>query len=458
MWIRIRSCLAPIVLSGVVFLLSFNLVMHWLPKELNVVSGDEPHYLMISKAISGGFLFQQSEIYTSMPRISDLFPNGLSSDDWHLVTGPNGRFSVHGLGLPFLLMPASVLFGIVGAKTMTCVMAGMIPILFWYLSGSFVVGSLRRFLAVLGVSICPSILAGGTQIYPDLPAGMLALVGVNLLCRSTERLTLKVVLLGALALAYLPWLQVKFIPLSFCLLFGWAIKIWFESKSLRFPMAIVSVGLISMALLVAYNKVAYGRLAGPYGANDIEVSLTSLMVLGGLIFDQNQGFLFQNPIHFFGVFYLGSFLKERTYLSAILIMGCITLLVPSSLHPNWYGGGSFSGRFEWPTSMLFSAVTLYGMLRCSASRPSIFIVSVVVNLIIQATLYMNYLSGKISLYNRGIETPVSHYGIFYPWVANDLPMLFNVSWAYHYFPNYAWLIGIMALFFIGLGSSSSIRR
>lgn len=457
MWIKTRSYLAPIALGGVVFLLSFNLVMRWLPKELNVVTGDEPHYLMISKAILGGLLFQQSEIYANMPRISELFPNGLSSDDWHLVTGPNGRFSFHGLGLPFLLTPAFALFGIVGAKTMTCAMAGMIPILLWYLSGSFVVGPLRRFLAVLGVSICPSILAGGTQIYPDLPAGMLALVGVNLLCRSTEP-TFRVVLFGALALAYLPWLQVKFALLSFCLLFGWAIKIWFKSKSLRFPIAIVSVGLISMVLLVAYNKTAYGRLAGPYGANDIEVSLRSLMVFWGLILDQNQGFLLQNPIHFFGVFYLGSFFRERTYLAVILILVCTTLLVPSSLHPNWYGGGSFSGRFEWPTSLVFSAVTLYGMLRLSVSRPTIFLMSVVMNLILQAMFYMNYLSGKISLYNRGIETPATDYAIFYPWVSNDLPMFFNVSWAYHYFPNYAWLIGVMVLFLLGLGSSSSTPR
>jgi hypothetical protein len=85
-----------------------------------------------------------------------------------------------------------------------------------------------------------------------------------------------------------------------------------KSGSIRTGGTILMIAFLagSFAGLAANNLYAFGNAAGPFNA-EIEISKTSIMVLFGLLVDQNQGFLLQNP-----VMLLGLLLRDR-YLQPI---------------------------------------------------------------------------------------------------------------------------------------------
>ena len=92
-----------------------------------------------------------------------------------------------------------------------------------------------------------------------------------------------------------------------------------------------------LGVLAMYNEYAFGNFFGPYQNGAFEVSKTAFMVLSGLYFDQNQGFLLQNPFFLIGVLFIVFLFAydRRFYFVAALVY--LSLIVPNALHPNWYG-------------------------------------------------------------------------------------------------------------------------
>jgi hypothetical protein len=68
---------------------------------------------------------------------------------------------------------------------------------------------------------------------------------------------------------------------------------------------------------------------------------------------------------------------------------CSSLIVPNSLHPAWYGGMSFAGRFNWPGAVVFMVPTLAGQLR-SMPLPADFAGAVVIAISCRATSFYLY--------------------------------------------------------------------
>ncbi|HWB14338.1 MAG TPA: hypothetical protein VG826_34250 [Pirellulales bacterium] len=101
----------------------------------------------------------------------------------------------------------------------------------------------------------------------------------------------------------------------------------------------------SLALLGWYNHYAFGKATGPYGNDGLEVQVNNLVVFFGLHFDQSQGIFLQQPLWLLGLIGLGPMwcASRRRFLWWILMYAAT--IVPNTLHPNWYGGYSFVGRF-----------------------------------------------------------------------------------------------------------------
>jgi hypothetical protein len=96
------------------------------------------------------------------------------------------------------------------------------------------------------------------------------------------------------------------------------------------------------------------------------------MVIIGLFFDQNHGFLWQNPLHFIGLFMIGRLFYYDKFFTLLWMLIFFSLLIPNGLHPNWYGGGSFAGQFAWSSAVLFIIPTLYGLLMLGKVNPRLF--------------------------------------------------------------------------------------
>jgi len=427
--------------------LALTTLLVWTLTKRNTVTGDEPHYLVMASGIVRHATLEQTQPYEEEFRSKEIFPWGMappeakpSQENTHAILGPHGLYNVHNIGLPFIIALPFLLGGVTGAKVFLVLLGGIAIIIAWKISGLFSLESKPRFFVVLATSVALPLIPAANQIYPDVLAGIISLSGIYWLMTTTQHRPWVKELLWAGAIAYLPWLQIKLAATCAVLVVALGWKIHAETKNFGRIARILAVTLVSAVLLGCYNYYAFGKVSGPYQSGALEVSKTAGMVLLGLWIDPNQGFLLQNPIMFVGLFSLGAlWFRDRT-LALVWALVFLSLLVPNGLHPNWYGGGSFSGRFNWSAAVVFYLPTVFGLLRLADAHGKIFRTLVGSSLLLQIYFFCLYAFININLYNKAPDTWLETYAIYYYPIFSWMPALYNADWALGYAPNYAWLV------------------
>lgn len=448
------------------FAFSFATLGLWNKYNINTVTGDEPHYLVIAQGIIKYRSLEQTFPYKEEFKTREIHKGGLapeaaqpSPQNTHAVLGPNGLFNVHNIGLPLLLTLPFAIGGVVGAKLFMIFCGAIAVVMAWKISGYFCDNKKIRFLSTTSLCIGLPLIPASNQIYPDILAGIISLIGLYWYFSLSKTRSSKMEIALAGAISFLPWLQVKFFAPCVLLVSAVVIKMWLESKDKKRIFRIVLIFFVSCGLLAAYNHYAFGRIFGPYQTGALEVSRTSFMVLLGLHYDQNQGFLLQNPINLLGLAAIG--MLYRCHKDFALVWGLVflSLIVPNSMHPNWYGGGSFSGRFGWAAAIVFFLPALYGLIRLAGVRIKIFYVVVGAGLLLQTYFFYCYALQGVSLYNKVPSSTLVHgYSLYYSAVSFWFPMLYDEAWAYDYPPNYAWLAFILMLFILGFLPARQIKK
>jgi hypothetical protein len=428
----------------------------WNAKGINIVSGDEPHYLVIASGILKHGTLEQTAPYKEEFEARKIHKYGLapkeaqpSPENTQAVAGAHGLFSIHNIGLPLLLGLPFMFGGVVGAKLGMIFFGALVVVMAWKFSSYFSENKVHQFWVVIAAAISLPLLPASNQIYPDVLAGLIALTGLYwFLAMHQQRTRIHETLL-AISLVFLPWLQIKFAATCFVLVLAISAKAYFESKDPKMALRILMIAAASCIALALYNDYAFGKISGPYQSGALEISKTSLMVLLGLHFDQNQGFLIQNPINLIGILAIGWIYRFNRIFAFIWALVFLSLIVPNALHPNWYGGGSFSGRFEWAGATVFLIPTIYGLLEIGKSSEKIFRTIVAGSILLQLYFFYQYAVYGANLYNNGAGTLFNAYSIFYFPIYSWLPMLYDSSWAFRYAPNYVWLVLVCALLFMG---------
>lgn len=173
------------------------------------------------------------------------------------------------------------------------------------------------------------------------------------------------------------------------------------------------------------------------------------MVFLGLHIDQNHGFVLQNPVNLIGILGIGWMYKLNRSFILVWALVFLSLITPNALHINWYGGGSFSGRFQWAAAITFIIPTIYGLLVIAKSKERIFKAIIAAGALLQLYYFYQYTIIGVDLYNKSPTTFFDSYSIFFYPIHAWMPMLYNSSWAYRYLPNYSWIILISIFYFVG---------
>ena len=457
----------PLLIAILVYsLFSLATLFGWHARGINTVTGDEPHYLVMSSGIVKHGSLEQTAPYRDEFKAREIYKNGLAPEDaaptsgnTHAYAGPHGLFNYHNIGLPLMVAVPFLLGGIIGAKLFMVFSGALVVIAAWTFSSGFSENKTKRLWAIIAAVISLPLIPESTQIYPDIWAGLIALMGLYWFFTAQERRTACVEAWLAATIAFLPWLQIKFAATCIILMLSISAKIYFQSKDLKRIFQIFMIAGASCVLLAAYNEYAFGKIAGPYKSGVLELSKTSLMVLIGLFIDQNQGFLLQNPVNLIGVLAMGWMYKMNRPLTLLWALVFLSLIVPNALHITLYGGGSFSGRFQWAAAIVFIIPTLYGLLTIAKSKENIFKLIIISAVLLQLYFFYQYAIKGVSLYNKGVGTWFDAYSIFYdPW-HGWLPMLYDAAWAYGYMPNYSWLLLVSALLLVGFyGNENSHKK
>ena len=459
----ISSRNAGLIVVAVAFAVNLAALLIWNARGLYGLSGDEPHYLVISDALWSFRSFDVSAAYLKEALIPQFYslglaPSGVSlGSDWswsHVVESSNGVFSWHGVLVGWFLAVPLGLFGILGAKiAMTALGAGFAWVV--YLLSGQILTSVRLRLAVsLVLVLTYPLLLASNQIFPDLPAGGLALLGLYWLIWEVKGAKARPVVTFVIAflVALLPWVGIKYAPIAAVIL----IALLIVSKS---KVSVVLAGAVSAALLMAFQWYAYDSPFGAFAEGVVEYGPEFWLRLSGLVLDQNQGFLFYSPLLWLGLLGIVPLFRFSRLVGVVWLVGVLLFLIPSAAHPGSYGGGSFVGRYGWGAALLFFVPTIFVL----ASLSRRWLIGVLGgSLVFSAWIFVtqvfiggSYPGGPVALdlYTKATDTWLESYSIFFFPLQKLFPAFYDPAWAWTYSVNWVWaaaLIGVIAISFFSL--------
>ncbi len=215
----------PFLVAAVVYFFAFVIMSP-------VSEGDQPHYELESVGLAYEQTRDMTKEYAEADRYRLMFPLGLP--DVHAYRyKPGGELVlVHNVGLPLLLAPAVpwVREASVLSPNKQLWPWNIEIILCAALAAQLLYGILRRMrphhrYLVAGVwasaAFSAPMVVYASQVYPEMPAVLLALIAVDALMRPPTRRT---IVIGAVASALMPWLHVRLLPIAALLVFALAIR------------------------------------------------------------------------------------------------------------------------------------------------------------------------------------------------------------------------------------------
>ena len=329
------------------------------------VTGDEPHYLIVTHSILFDGDIELTNNYFEQKDYKNYHPGELMSGHYHKGKD-RGRYPSHGLGLPVLLIPAYWVGIHFGAYWILFLCRATMAIIL-----SFLVAQIY-FLAREKMGDRPGLLAGwlvvsftaplvyySCLVYPEICAALCMIYPFRILSGGGKPGKHRSIL-AAVMLALLPWLGIKYIPAQIVLLFFWLIvfkqnRFRWRGQLLLFPL----LSALSLVFFLVFMQTVFGTVspaalylggASP-GASQAEKFLDHLFhgmdnhltylvpTLISYFMDQKVGLLFYSPVFILslvGFFYF--FRKDR--LAAIMLSLILAAHLLVYAYSTWVGGHS----------------------------------------------------------------------------------------------------------------------
>ena len=310
------------------------------------LSGDEPHYLLITHSlVHDGDLRVQNNYFQEDYRNFYLGKIGP-----HLAA--NTPYSVHGIGLPILLAPGYALAGLTGSLV-TLALLGAILWRGIYLAAFLLTGNREAsVLAACVFGLTSPALFLSVSAYPELPAAVIVtLVAVRLLRSEPEARVFKLgwALGWALLVATLPFFHMKFIPLAALL---WVALAYRFQRGRYAVLSGAAMGALAFVLFFFVTTGSFDPTAS-YGRQRIFLSGIPIGLLG-LFFDQEFGLLPVSPVYLIGLAGLVPLLRRHFFFGVVSLCVLAVVALPGAAHPLWSGGNSPAARFLFPVLPLLA--------------------------------------------------------------------------------------------------------
>ena len=344
------------------------------------LSGDEPHYVLITHSIIEDFDLRVKNNY-------------IEEDYKHFYTGKirphlssGTEYSIHGIGLPIILLPGYGLAGLTGVVMTLAALGAMLVRSLFTATVAIGAGYSSAILVCAAFVFTTPTLFLSLSVYPELPtAAIVTFVAARIL--QTQQSESAAVFGWSLLVGTLPFFHMKFIPLAFILWSALAIRLR-HRRSLAFGCC------LSLLLLTCFFFVTTGSVdpTVSYGRQRLFLSALPIGFLG-LLFDQEFGLL---P---FAPFYLVSFagivelIRRNLFLGMFSLLVFASVLLPGAAHPLWTGGNSPPARFLFPALplLILAAGCLWSWDRkrgVAPWLPNLLVVSWCI------TLFMFFLPGQ----------------------------------------------------------------
>ena len=417
--------------------LLFNLYTagFWTVNKLLPPTGDEPHYLLLSKALLN-FDLNLKPLYEEEAIKKTIYGDALRGP--HVVMNQEDRwYSIHSPGVPVLIAVPFAAAGIMGARMAMACVASLLPLLFFRVLRKSVDNDLIAAISSVVLSVGLPFTAVSSQIYPEMPVGIVLLYVADKLsdCLTSRTMTLREAWGICFLAACLPWFHVKNIP-TLALIVGAIVVSALRAKNGGRPtgpgkMRLISpvfVPIVSSLLLFAYNYSHLNNVLGPMTGSQSFRPQDWVPVFLGLHLDQAQGLFLQQPLWLLGVAGLPFLFKQRPLQFLFLALLYLSLVVPNSMHTNWFGGYSFSGRFLLSAAVLWIFPLAYCLKALVKDAPAIVKFLAAAGVAYSLALACIWVPHPGKLYTVRLQESFSMWNTLFPaWMKYSLPTFTDFS-------------------------------
>lgn len=343
------------VLAGSIpFVVALSVYALWRDEVRTPLVGDEPHYLAQAESLVSDRDVDLSDEYREGSTVWALFPR--LSESHGIDVKDDGRVRpIQSVGLPVLLAPANAVAG-TPASQLNLVrwevvfLAGLFAHQLWFLFRDLDSAHRAR-RALVWAAVCFSLPIMGyvTQIYPEVPAALLVVIGLRGFVRIKR--DARFVLLVGVAAALLPWFGTRFQLIALALAVAGFLRAGSATDSrrarLRSAWPAMVPFLVSNAVLAVYNTALYGTplVNRVYAdATNVDQSPLNTYKYGiGLILSPIQGLLPFAPIFFVAL--VGTLALWRRSDTAVRVLMAAVLIYVLVVAPFGSNGFAPPARF-----------------------------------------------------------------------------------------------------------------
>ncbi len=448
---------SSIALGLFFFSLIFYAGMIAFEDRYNQIVGDEPHYLVIMESLKNyGTADLTGILEDESPRLGDgvriMGQPHISS-----MSLPGTNYSIHHIGLPILLIPWHLALGFKGVMLFFAVM-GSFTIANLYLVNRLLSSSRTlSALFALVVGLAAPFSSYFRMIYPDPVAACLLIYAARILLfqQSSTRFSL---MLASAALAYLPWLHVKYLflvaPFTLCyfIVTGMSWRRdrvkgtpWFGREQLArlLPFVFLMISGVSM-MLFFHHTFGNWRPDAQYRPGEGVASKFLVRGLLGQFFDRDHGVIPVAPFYLMLIPGLLLALKKQPRLALLMFAIAGTYIVGTAGHSMWWGGPCAPGRFMMPALALL-APTLVIAFERNQSVPIraawLFFAAIAAFSSLCGLVFPDVLTRHVNVvygFLRGLEAHPA-FPCFY-WDKNDPEQISS------YYTMLVWAAGVFSLF------------
>ncbi len=305
--------------------------------------GDEPQYLMVADSLVHDHDLAVEQDFKD-GRYRAFAHRPLEPD--YLVRGRDGViYSLHAVGLSLLILPSYALAGYRGASFFTAILLA--------LAAREILLLLRRCIgneraatgAAWVVALSPPLIHYAGLIFSEIPACLIVALALNRTEGALRRGVAGTLALSS-AVAFLPWLNVRYSVIALILL----LSILSFRPPLRRALAVVGPAIVSASGIMLYHFVLYGFFdpRRVYGRRP-DLGFHHLWQgLPGILLDQEYGLLVYAPVFVLAAAGIIALARRRVRV-AITSAGLIVAVVLIAASWNmWRGGFNPPARFLVP--------------------------------------------------------------------------------------------------------------
>jgi hypothetical protein len=314
-----------------------------------VVTGDEPHYLLVARSLQRDGDVDLANDY-EVSRHQDFYAGPLNPRHT-ILTGFGREYSFHGLGVPLLVLPGFIAGGVAGARALLIMISVFGVAATWKTARALTNNNSAASVAAAFLLCQLPFLAQGAAIYPDGPAAAIT-AGALLLLTYAERsaaIAERWLYLCGAALSMLPWLHIRLTWLA--AVFGVALLVALRKRGepAASYVALLAAPCIAAALFFASTYVMFETLdpTAPFRQKATGSIADVPRGVFGLLADVEYGLLPYAPAAVFaaaGVRRLAGTAPLVAFAGGTASIG--TLLIAATFV--WWGGTSSPARFLVP--------------------------------------------------------------------------------------------------------------